>query len=148
MLFDPANNIVKLCAQGMALEGEGKPEEASIIFLKAWTEATSDIEKFTAAHYVARHQNSVEDKLIWDERALNIALNIKDKNIHSSLPSLYLNIAKCYEDLDNLELAGKNYQFALLYSNELPDSGYSQWIKGGILNGMERVNSTKNNFKK
>ena len=32
MQFDPDNNIVKLCAQGMAKEGEGKPEEAYELF--------------------------------------------------------------------------------------------------------------------
>lgn len=147
MLFDPDNNIVKLCAHGMALEGEGKSEEASIIFLKAWNEATIDQEKFTAAHYVARHQHSVEDKLIWDVKALNIALNIKDDYIQSTLPSLYLNIAKCYEDLNNYTLARKNYQSALFYSNKLPDSGYGDMIKGGILNGMERLDTNKTNFK-
>ena len=146
MLFDPDNDIVKLCAQGMALEGEGKPEEASIIFLKAWNDATNDLEKFTAAHYVARHQNSVEDKLIWDERALSIALNIEEKNIQSTLPSLYLNIAKCYEDLNNTERARKNYHTALLYSNELPETGYGQLIKNGILKGIERIEKHNTNF--
>jgi hypothetical protein len=57
MQFDPNNNIVKLCTQGMSLEGEGKKEEALKLFQQAWDEATHDFEKFTAAHYVARHQN-------------------------------------------------------------------------------------------
>ena len=62
MEVDPNNNVVKLCTQGMGLEGEGKPEEARELFIKAWNEATNDFEKFTAAHYVARHQKSVSDK--------------------------------------------------------------------------------------
>lgn len=32
MQFDPDNNIIKLCAKGMSLEGEGKPGEASELF--------------------------------------------------------------------------------------------------------------------
>ena len=32
MEFDPANNAIKLCAEGMQMEGKGKPEEASKLF--------------------------------------------------------------------------------------------------------------------
>jgi hypothetical protein len=58
MQFDPENPIVKLCAHGMQLEGEGKPGEASATFNQAWGQAINDFEKFTAAHYVARNQDS------------------------------------------------------------------------------------------
>jgi rifampin ADP-ribosylating transferase len=67
MQFDPNNNVIKLCAQGMDMETEGLTEEANKLFLQAWSEATNDFEKFTAAHYVARYQKSVADKLRWDE---------------------------------------------------------------------------------
>ena len=50
MEFNPSNNVIKLCVQGMDMEGKGKPEEASRLFLQAWNEATNDFEKFTAAH--------------------------------------------------------------------------------------------------
>jgi len=48
MQFDPENPIIKLCAHGMQLEGEGKPDEASATFLQAWEQAANDFEKFTA----------------------------------------------------------------------------------------------------
>jgi rifampin ADP-ribosylating transferase len=35
MEFDPDNIVVKFCAQGMDMEGKGKPEEASKLFLQA-----------------------------------------------------------------------------------------------------------------
>lgn len=63
MEFNPSNNVVKLCIQGIDMEEKGRPEEASRIFLQAWNEATNDFEKFTAAHYVARHEKNVSDKL-------------------------------------------------------------------------------------
>ena len=62
MEFNPNNKIVKLCLQGMKLEDEGKPAEASALFLQAWNEATKDFEKFIAAHYVTRHQTNIADK--------------------------------------------------------------------------------------
>jgi tetratricopeptide (TPR) repeat protein len=139
MEFDPNNNVVKICAQGMEMEGKGKPEEAKNLFIQAWDEASNDFEKFTAAHYVARHQNSVKDKLKWDETALQFALKINDNTIKGTYPSLYLNIAKCYEDLNDFENARKNYEYALSFSDQLPDDGYGKMIKGGITNGLERL---------
>jgi tetratricopeptide (TPR) repeat protein len=139
MQFDPNNSVVKLCAQGMEMETKGKLEEVNKLFLQAWDKATNDFEKFTSAHYVARHQKSIADKLMWDEIALNLALKIKDESIRASYPSLYLNIAKCYEDLNDIDNAKKNYHLALSFTNLLPDNGYGKMIKGGIANGIERV---------
>jgi tetratricopeptide (TPR) repeat protein len=139
MTFDPDNNIVKLCAQGMSLEGEGKKTEALKLFQQAWDEATNDFEKFTAAHYIARHQNSVVDKLKWDETALNCALKLNDNALKGTYPSLYLNIGKCYEDLNDFENAKKRYDLALSFTEYLPDDGYGNMIKNGIFKGIERV---------
>jgi tetratricopeptide (TPR) repeat protein len=141
MEFDPNNKVVKLCAQGMDMEGQGKPEEANRLFIEAWTIAASDFEKFTAAHYVARHQKSIADKLQWDQTALQFALKIKDDSIKAVLPSLYLNIAKCYEDLNDFANAKKNYQLAASLGNMLPDDGYGNMIKAGIKRGIERTAS-------
>ncbi|MEC3880235.1 tetratricopeptide repeat protein [Parapedobacter sp. 10938] len=139
MQFDPDNKTVRLCAQGMDMEGKGNPEEASKLFLQAWNEATNDFEKFTAAHYVARHQKSIKEKLKWDETALQLALKINDDTIKETYSSLYLNIAKCYEDLNDFDNAIKNYQIALSFTKLLPDNGYGNMIKGGIMDGIERV---------
>lgn len=139
MQFDPDNKIVKLCAAGMEKEGEGKAEEASILFMQAWDEAEDDFEKFTAAHYVARHQSTVEDKLKWDEAALGFALKLDDEQAKSAYPSLYLNIAKCYEDLKDTDNALKHYRLALSHADALPQEGYGNMIRSGILSGIERI---------
>jgi hypothetical protein len=144
MHFDPENRVNKLCAQGMLSEGEGKPEEASKLFQQAWNDATNDREKFTAAHYVARHQKSVADKLKWDEAALNLALKIDEEDIKGAYPSLYLNIAKCYEDLNEFDMAHENYLSALNFTTFLLDDGYGNMIRGGINNGIERVQPKSN----
>jgi rifampin ADP-ribosylating transferase len=123
----------------MDLEGQGKSEEARKMFTNAWNEATNDFEKFTAAHYVARHQKSVADKLKWDETALQLALKIDDSSVRETFPSLYLNIAKCYEDLNDIDNAKQNYQLALSFTNLLPDNGYGNMIKAGVTKGIERV---------
>ncbi len=123
----------------MMAEGKGEMEKAKNLFLQAWRESESDFEKFTAAHFVARHQENVSDKLYWDELALEMAKRIKDESIKSTYPSLYLNIGKCYEDLDDFERAIENYQKAESYTEFLSEDGYGKMIKSGILGGLERV---------
>jgi rifampin ADP-ribosylating transferase len=139
MDFTQNNRVLQLCAKGMELEGEGQLIEASHLFAEAWNTATTDIERFTAAHYVARHQNSVSGKLKWDEMALTYALNIDDETIKEVLPSLYLNIGIGYEDLKDLEKAKSNYQAAFSFAGFLPDNGYGNMIKAGITKGLERM---------
>lgn len=139
MEFDPNNPVVKLCGQGMEMEGKGLPEEAAKLFLRAWNKAINNFEKFIAAHYVARHQKTVNDKLKWDKTALRLALKLNNDTVKATFSSLYLNIAKCYEDLNDFDKAKKNYDFALTYTIFLPDNGYGNMIKRGIIKGVERV---------
>lgn len=139
MEFNPENKVVHLCAQGMEQEGNGEPDEAARLFNEAWALATNDFEKFTAAHYVARHQKSDFNKLLWNLKALQHALNIEDEDIKATLPSLYLNIGKCYEDLGDRDHAKANYQDALAFAGFLPNDGYGNMIKSGITKGLERV---------
>ncbi len=139
MQFDTNNKVVKLCSEGMELEGQGRKRDAIELFQQAWDEASNDFEKFTSAHYVARHQENIHDKLKWDETALQLALKINDDNVRGAYPSLYLNVAKCYEELNDFNNARKNYKFALSFIGLLPDNGYGKMIKGGIVNGIERV---------
>jgi rifampin ADP-ribosylating transferase len=112
MEFNPNNHIVKLCIQGMGREDEGKPEEARKIFLQAWNEATNDFERFLAAYYVARHQENISDRLNWTEKALQLALQINNDAVNSALPTLYISIAKSYEQLGDSDKAKLNYDLA------------------------------------
>ncbi|MES2131110.1 MAG: NAD(+)--rifampin ADP-ribosyltransferase [Bacteroidota bacterium] len=123
MEFSPFNPIVKLCLQGMAMEEKGEPEEALKLFLQGWNEATNDFEKFMAAHYIARHQKTVSEKLKWLETALQYALNVNDDTVKSAFPSLYLNIAKCYEDLNNPGKAKEHFELATSLKNNPSDKG-------------------------
>jgi Rifampin ADP-ribosyl transferase len=124
MEFDPRNNIINLCVQAMEMEGKGKPDEAGRLFLQAWDEATNDFERFTAAYYVARHQNNVRDKLNWLETSLQSALKINDVTVRAAFPSLYSNIAKCYEDLNDPSNAKKNHELAISFTTDDPaDNG-------------------------
>jgi len=123
MEFNPFNKVVKLSLQGMSMEEQGKPGEASKLFFQAWNEATTDLEKFIAAYYVARYQKNVHDKLEWLQTALQFAVKINDDSVNSALPSLYLTIAECYEQLGDAGNAKKNHALATLFNDKPFDKG-------------------------
>lgn len=123
MEFNPHNPVIKRCMEAMALEGAGQPVEAGKLFLKAWDEATNDFEKFIAAYYVARHQKNVSGKLEWLETALQFALKIKDDSVKAAFPSLYSNIARCYEELNDNDNAKKNDKLADSFTGNPTDKG-------------------------
>lgn len=123
MEFNPNNNVVKLCIQGMDMEGKGKPEEARRLFLEAWGQSTDDQEKFTAAYHVARLQENATDKLKWLETALLLALSINDDAVKGAIAMLYLNIAKCYEDLGDQDSAKRNQELANSFTDNPSDKG-------------------------
>jgi len=142
-VFDPENKIVKLCADGMLAEGQGNISGAKAVFELAWHEAVTAFEKFTAAHFVARQQENITEKLKWDKIALDMAHKVSDVGMKSSYPSLYLNIGKCYEDLHNPVDAKEYYLKAFSFMQYLSDDGYGKMIRSGILAGMERMDTRK-----
>jgi len=121
--FDPKNNIVQQCIQGMGMEDDGKPEEAARLFLSAWEESTNDFERFLTAFYVARHQSIILDRLKWLETSLQCALNINDDNVKSAYAALYLNIAKCYDELGDDDNAKRNVGLSESYKGMPSDKG-------------------------
>lgn len=121
--FDPNNTVIKLCMSGMGLEDNGRIEDATTMFHKAWNEATDDYERFIAAYHLARQQKSITDKLKWMETSLQCALNINDDNVKSAYSTLYLNIAKCYEELCDSDNAKRNYELSNSYKGAPSDEG-------------------------
>ena len=123
MEFDPGNNVIKRCMEGMSMEENGHDEEAGKLFLQAWNEAAGDFEKFIAAHYVASRQQNVSDKLKWLETALQFALKTNSESVKGAYPSLYSNIAKCYEELNDADNAKKYNELAIAVTNKSSDKG-------------------------
>nr|WP_234572425.1 NAD(+)--rifampin ADP-ribosyltransferase [Rhodohalobacter sp. 614A] len=148
MEFNPNNNIVKLCLKGMELEDKGEPKEAVKCFLQAWNETLNDFEKFIAAHCVSRHQTNVHDKLKWLETTLMHALKLNDDTVASAFPSLYLKIAKCYEDLGGPAKAKKNHELATSYKNKPSDKGpFYHGTKADLQVGDLLIAGNQSNYK-
>jgi len=148
MEFNPNNKVIKRCIQGIDLEERGDPEEAGKLFLQAWNEATSDFEKFTAAHFVARHQKSLADKLKWLETALESATRVSSDMVKGALPSLYSAIAECYRELGDLQNAEKNNELAISFKDKLSDKGpFYHGTKANLQVGDLLTAGGKSNYK-
>jgi tetratricopeptide (TPR) repeat protein len=141
MQFDTENKVVQLCAEGMSAEFAGDLLQAKLLFLQAWEIATTDFEKFTASHYVARHRENGEETLRWNLLALSHANAIDDEGMKAHYPSLYLNVGKSYEDLGNHSEAIKNYQLADKNSCFLSTDAYGDMIRFGIKSALKRMHA-------
>jgi tetratricopeptide (TPR) repeat protein len=138
-MLDPENPVVKLCAQGMEYESKGTFEEASSLFMSAWTQSKDDFERSIAAHYVARHQKSPEEALIWNQRSLDYARAVGDDRVSGFLPSLYLNMGKSYEDLGRRDDARQFYAMTVQALPILLDDRYGRIIRDAVERALERV---------
>jgi hypothetical protein len=143
MQFDPENKIIKLCVDGMNAEARGACEEAMELFQSAWDHSTNDFERFTSAHYLARNQQAPEDRLKWNLEAMSYARAIENEDMRVHYPSLFLNIAKSYEALQDEANAKINYALAAEHSTFLPEGSYGDMIRSGIGAGLHRVQASE-----
>jgi len=137
--MDPNNPVVKLCAQGIDIEMKGRRDEARSLFLQAWELRQDDVDACIAAHYIARHQETLEETLRWNELALTHAIRASSDAIRSFFPSLYLNLGKSYEDLQNIPRARELYEQGERWLTDVADSGYGDIVRQGLQNALQRV---------
>ena len=107
----------------MAAAERGDATEGRRFFREAWDESTNDFEKFLAAHFLARSAESVRERLKWSETALESALKVDNEATRSALPTLYEDLAGCYEDLNDAMNARETRQLAASLSREPSDMG-------------------------
>ena len=139
MIIDPNNPVVRLCVEGMQAEAQARFEDARALFFRAWEASADDFEACVAAHYLARHQNNLEDMLCWNHEALDRANAVLDDRVRSFYPSLYLNIGFSYEMLDNLAEARRYYDLAEDRLADLPEDSYGDIVRHGIVEGRKRT---------
>jgi tetratricopeptide (TPR) repeat protein len=137
--MDPNNPIIKLCVEGMQAEAAGKAAEARLLFIKAWEQKQNDFEACIAAHYGARHQETPQDTLTWNQIALDRATRLEGEEIDTLYPSLYLNLGKSHEDMGNLQTARKYYELADSAASTLAQNRYGNTVRDAIARGLHRV---------
>ena len=137
--MDSDNPVVRLCAEGMMVEGQGHGDQARDLFAQAWDQSKNDVEACIAAHYLARHQGSAEQTLYWNREALRRADASGDERVGSFYPSLYLNLGRSYELIGDSAAARRYYDLAAESANNLPADGYGAMVRRGIGAGQRRV---------
>lgn len=153
--IDPENPVVKLCVAGMQAEAEQSFAAASALFQQAWATASNDLEACIAAHYLARHQDTFERIMYWNQQALQFADSWQHQHqpdatnaLATFYPSLYLNLGKSYEDMGDSATARHYYQMAQQQVTSLADE-YGKIVNNGIMRGLMRTeNLGKSNVKK
>lgn len=110
--MDTTNPVIQLCMAGTRAEFEHRLEEARQLYLQAWEARTDDYDSCIAAHYVARFQDTAEASLRWNQLALEHAQAVGDERVRDFYPSLYLNLGKSFETLDNPLEAQRYYDLA------------------------------------
>lgn len=143
---DSENPVVKLCAAGMAAEGQGRRADAKALFDEAWDTSSCDYEAAIAAHYVARHQPTPEATLEWNARALRraeAARDAADDRVTGFFPSLLLNYAHSLEQLGRIAEAQRHYEVAAAAVETLPADGYAALVRTGITAGLRRTRETQ-----
>lgn len=106
------NPVIKLCVEGTQAEFQGQTEQARSLYQKAWEAAQNDYDACIAAHYVARHQDNPNDRLHWNQVALDKAKAVTDNSVQEFYPSLFLNMGQSYESLGNFNEAKRYYALA------------------------------------
>lgn len=137
MTIDSENSVVALCAAGMAIEGDAFA--ARRLFEQAWEARRDDYEASIAAHFLARHQATVEDRLAWNLRASHHAEVVADDRARELKASLYLNLADAYLAAGDRTEARAAIVRAAVSLDDLPVGGYRDFVKRGIDGVLRRL---------
>lgn len=140
--MDPNNPVVKLCAAGVEAEGQGRPDDAKALFEQAWNDSRDDFERCIAAHYVARHQATLDAELAWNVKALERADLVGDERVHGFYPSLYLNLAHSLEKVGRAAEACELYTRAAARLENQPETPYVRLVRSGVVAGRKRTCTT------
>lgn len=141
MEMDTNNPVIKLCADGMQAEAEGRIGDAHELFTQAWALSTDDYDASIAAHFLARHQKTPEETLKWNKESLYRANAVNDERISGFYPSLYLNLGYSFEVLGEIDEARHYYDLAAEHAADLPDTPYGAVVRNGIERAFQRIHA-------
>lgn len=133
------NPVIELCIEGMRAESEGRNDDARLLFVRAWDAATDDVEACMAAHYVARHQDSDDDRLHWNAEALRRADAVGDGRVADFYPSLLLNLGQSQEALGQTDAARDSYRRALAAMAQSGVAFPGEHVRASLHAALERL---------
>lgn len=141
------DTIMDRVAQAVEQGRAGQRAAARDALESLWAQTTDPFHLCTIAHYVADLQDTAEDELKWDERALATVAELTDARVQEHdasfrvrafLPSLHLNLAEDHRKLGDPGRAREHLAAAEETVGLLPDDEYGTMIRGGI-EGVRRA---------
>lgn len=147
MDFNPGNPDIKKCVESMILAEKGHVMEAGKMMQRTYNEAQHDFEKFIAAWFVARYHQDFSDRLQWLETSLQHGLATNDDTVKTAFPALYLEIARCNEQLGDRESAKKNLERVEVFRGKNYDTGpFFHGTKANLQTGDFLTAGFKSNY--
>jgi hypothetical protein len=134
-LHDP---VIRLLMEGAPIEAS-RPDAAGELYLRAWGIASDAYGQCMAAHYVARIQETADDRYRWNAVALDRALAVADGRADGFLPSLYLNVGRSLEDVGRVQEARAAYGAAIDRLDDVPAGPYRATLQEAIARGIART---------
>jgi len=129
-MIDGDSLVAQLCAAGMAIDGDAVA--AAALFRQAWDARRDDYEASIAAHFLARHQPSLDDSLHWNRVAAQHAEAVPDERAKPLLASLYLNLADSYLALGRAAEATVVAEQGVAALQFLPADGYRDFVSRAL----------------
>ena len=136
-MIDGDGVVARLCAAGMAVDGDAVA--AGALFQQAWDARSDDYDASIAAHFLARHQPSLDDSLRWNRVAAEHAEAVTDERARPLLASLYLNLADSYLALGHAAQAAAAAERGVAALQFLPADGYRDFVSHGLQRLRTRI---------
>jgi hypothetical protein len=143
-MIDGESVVARLCAAGMAVDGDAVA--AGALFQQAWDARRDDYEASIAAHFLARHQPSLDESLYWNRVAAAHAEAVTDGRAKPLLASLYLNLADSYLALGDSAQAGIVAEQGVAALRFLPDDGYRDFVSRALQRVCARIAQAASTF--
>ena len=118
--------------------GGGDREAARRALQRLWDELGVDAEplyRSVVAHHLADVQDTAQDALLWDIRALESAFvpgERLDEGLLGFLPSLYLSLADSHRLVGDFDAARMNLALARGHASVLADDAYGRVVRSGV----------------
>jgi hypothetical protein len=135
MTVDADSPVGALCAAGMAVDGD--PPAALALFEQAWAARRNEYDACIAAHFVARHQRTIDAALHWNTLAVRHAEAVPDGRATPFLASLYLNLGDAQLRAGHRDAAQLAAARARAKLGDVPDGSYRDFVEYGI-RGLEQ----------
>lgn len=136
--------VMQAVTEAVARGHEGDRAGARAALLATWRNVGDDGDPFyrcVIAHYLADVTHDAEEELLWDERALEAALETTDERaqaydaslaIAGFFPSLHLNLADVLRRLGRFDEAAVHAEHTAARVDVLPDDGYGTSIRSAL----------------